>query len=114
MNLKVFPMPGWVALRVLPQEEKHGSLVLPEKTAEERMVKQQLEPTLCEIVAVGDTRLTEFGTKMPPTCRVGEIVVSNGIMSRAVMVGESTKDLVFFCRETDLYTKVSIAAVKES
>lgn len=115
MNITVIPMPGWLAVKLIPAENKKGSLLLPEKTAEERVIKEQLEPTIAEVLAVGDARCTEYGAFLDPVCKVGDLVVVNRVGARPLLVGPDTQnDYIWFIREAELYTRVTSSALKES
>jgi len=89
---KIQPLDDRVVLRAIEAEEKTaGGIVLPD-TAKEK-------PQEGEIIAVGNGRLAEDGTRIPMEVKVGDRVIFGKFSGDEVKVGDDEHKIV---RESDV------------
>lgn len=74
MSEKIKPLGDNVAIEIVQQEKSAGGIIIPDKAK-----SNQRDAIVGKVTAVGDGRLTEYGTMIKPSVKEGDyVLISRG------------------------------------
>lgn len=80
--MNIVPIDNWLVIRPRPQQDKIGSIAIPDR----EMADKAFFPILGDVLAAGPGMRTADGTVLPMRVKKGDVILLNNLTARRLTI----------------------------